>query len=88
MVTTEGEGRVPDECPNCKQSTSRMEYGTMGRGPVLKGRTRFVSPGVAAAFANNKAYYNSRREDIRSGKLTLDIPAGAPDAPDFERKNF
>lgn len=88
-VTSEGEGVFPDKCPSCSEAVARrMEYGKLGRGPVLKGRTRFVSPGVAKALAQNKAYYNSRIDDIRSGRLTLDIPAGAPDAPDFEKKLY
>lgn len=46
------------------------------------------SPGVAKKLQQNKRYYESRADDIRSGALVLDVPRGAPDAPDIPKKIF
>lgn len=81
---TESEKPI-DVCPSCGKNQSRMEYDTMGRGPVLKGRTRHVSEAVQKSFAISKKRWNAERHRIRNGSLELHIPAGAPDAPDFER---
>lgn len=50
--------------------------------------TKYMSPGVAKKLHQNKKYYESRADDIRSGALVLDIPRGAPDAPDIPKKIY
>lgn len=50
--------------------------------------TKYMSPGVARKLQQNKKYYESREADIRSGALVLDIPRGAPDAPEFKKKIY
>lgn len=83
---TAGDARLCKHCGH--DEAARLRNAKLAANSLHVPGTKHMSDGVARKLAMNKKYYESREADIRSGALQLDIPRGAPDAPDLPKKIF